>query len=124
MAGRKIRPTNPAAQSGEQDRQRERQAPVDGDQCRGIAADQHERRLAERDLAGITGQNVQPLHGDDGIEDAIGGADQVGTAPLRRGQDNEQANRQRDPLPRSPDDGHILFVTAIKIPCRASAAIE
>ena len=108
-----------AGERGQRQRDEERETGVNNQQRRRVTAHKHKGRLAQRNLAGVAGQDVQALHSDDRIGDLIGGADQVCVAPQGQSEGSQQAEAQQPKVPGPAQQRHILFIGAVEIARRS-----
>ena len=70
---------------------------LDGQVCRRVGADRHERAMADRDLAGVADQDVQPDRADHGDQDQVEDRHRVVVADQRCDTDEQHAECHHRP---------------------------
>ncbi len=107
-------PTSPAV-SPEIGKANQNEIPALTNTAAVYAADAHERRLSQRNLPGVTEQNVQADDGDDADANEIEQTNHIAAEKKRRGEQREHKRNRHPPLPAIAHDRHVVRVRGVEI---------
>src|SRR6266508_970817 len=108
-------PDERAHDPGERDHEEERQPHPAGEEGRRVGADGEERGVAERDLPGEAGEDVEPGRGDDGDEDPVQHVHPEEGQERGRERQRQQEQDEQPAGEARLEDRHVLAVRLAEI---------